>query len=144
MPASTTYRLLAELERYGLVQREPEKTVALGVRMVALGRVAEARVRERLVVPAARVRPALSADASETVILTGAMRGRHARWRGCVACRQDARSSLGARARPRVGAAGGDLGERVVEGPSLVLRRKASRTLPAVGVTPTNLPTAAM
>ncbi len=37
MPTSTAYRLLAELEQHGLVQRGPDRTVALGTRLVALG-----------------------------------------------------------------------------------------------------------
>ena len=38
MPTSTAYRLLAELEQHGLVQRGTDRTVALGTRLVALGR----------------------------------------------------------------------------------------------------------
>ena len=53
MPTSTAYRLLAELEQHGLVVRGPDSTVALGTRLVALGRTAEAGLRERLVEPAA-------------------------------------------------------------------------------------------
>ena len=51
MPTSTAYRLLAELEQHGLVQRGPDRTVALGTRLVALGRTAEEALRERLVEP---------------------------------------------------------------------------------------------
>ena len=61
MPTSTAYRLLAELEQHGLVQRGPDSTVALGTRIVALGRTAEAGLRERLVVPATPVMAELSA-----------------------------------------------------------------------------------
>jgi DNA-binding IclR family transcriptional regulator len=70
MPTSTAYRLLAELEQHGLVARGPDRTVALGTRLVALGRAAEAGLRERLVAPAAPVMAQLSADIGETVILT--------------------------------------------------------------------------
>jgi IclR family KDG regulon transcriptional repressor len=70
MPTSTAYRLLAELEQYGLVARGPGRTVALGTRLVALGRTAEAGLRERVVQPAAPVMVQLSADLGETVILT--------------------------------------------------------------------------
>lgn len=70
MPTSTAYRLLAELEQHGLVQRGPDSTVALGTRLVALGRTAEAGLRERLVAPAAAVMEALSEEMGETVILT--------------------------------------------------------------------------
>jgi len=70
MPTSTAYRLLAELEQHGFVQRGPDKTVTLGPRIVALGRAAEARLRERLVAPATPVMAALSDEVGETVILT--------------------------------------------------------------------------
>src|SRR6185437_909183 len=70
MPTSTAYRLLTELEQHGLVQRGPDSTVALGTRLVALGRTAEAGLRERLVEPAAAVMAELSEEAGETVILT--------------------------------------------------------------------------
>jgi DNA-binding IclR family transcriptional regulator len=70
MPTSTAYRLLAELEQHGLVQRGPDSTVALGTRLVALGRTAEAGLRERVVEPAAAVMAELSEEVGETVILT--------------------------------------------------------------------------
>jgi DNA-binding IclR family transcriptional regulator len=70
MPASTAYRLLAELEQHGLVQRGSDSTVALGTRLVALGRTAEAGLRERVVEPAVAVMAELSAEVGETVILT--------------------------------------------------------------------------
>src|SRR6185437_13323496 len=70
MPTSTAYRLLAELEQHGLVQRGPDSTVALGTRLVALGRTAEAGLRERVVEPATAVMEELSEELGETVILT--------------------------------------------------------------------------
>ncbi|MGI8715609.1 MAG: IclR family transcriptional regulator [Solirubrobacteraceae bacterium] len=70
MPTSTAYRLLAELEQHGFVQRGPDRTVALGTRLVALGRSAEAGLGERIVGPAGPVMIALSAAVGETVILT--------------------------------------------------------------------------
>ncbi len=70
MPTSTAYRLLAELEQHGLVSRGPDSTVALGTRLVALGRSAEAGLRERLVAPAATVMAELSEEVGETAILT--------------------------------------------------------------------------
>jgi DNA-binding IclR family transcriptional regulator len=70
MPTSTAYRLLAELEQHGLVQRSGDRTVVLGTRLVALGRTAEERLRERLVEPARQVMSALSRGVGETVILT--------------------------------------------------------------------------
>jgi len=48
MPTSTAYRLLAELEQHDLVTRGPDSTVALGTRLVALGRTAEARADDAL------------------------------------------------------------------------------------------------
>ena len=51
LPTSTAYRLLAALERHGLVQRDATSTVSLGTRVVALGRAAEASLQERLVEP---------------------------------------------------------------------------------------------
>jgi DNA-binding IclR family transcriptional regulator len=70
MPTSTAYRLLAELEQYGLIQRSSDRTVALGTRLVVLGRTAEAGLRERLVTPAAPVLARLSERTGETALLT--------------------------------------------------------------------------
>jgi IclR family transcriptional regulator, KDG regulon repressor len=70
MPTSTAYRLVAELEQHGLVQRGPDRTVALGTRLVALGRTAEEALRERLVDPAREVMAALSDRLGETTLLT--------------------------------------------------------------------------
>ncbi|MFZ1996382.1 MAG: helix-turn-helix domain-containing protein, partial [Solirubrobacteraceae bacterium] len=70
MPTSTAYRLLAELEQHGLVSRGSDSTVALGTRLVALGRTAEAGLHERLVAPATWVMDELSDAVGETVILT--------------------------------------------------------------------------
>jgi DNA-binding IclR family transcriptional regulator len=70
MPTSTAYRLLAELEQHGLVQRGADRTVALGARLVVLGRTAEAALRERLVEPARAIMNELSHELGETAILT--------------------------------------------------------------------------
>jgi len=70
LPTSTAYRLLATLERHGLVQRGAGRTVALGTRVVAFGRAAEASLNERLVAPAAPPMERLSRELGETVILT--------------------------------------------------------------------------
>jgi DNA-binding IclR family transcriptional regulator len=70
LPTSTAYRLLAALERHGLVRRESDRSVTLGTRVVALGRAAEARLRERLVVPAEPVMERLSREQGETAILS--------------------------------------------------------------------------
>jgi IclR family acetate operon transcriptional repressor len=70
MPTSTAYRLLAELEQHGLVQRGADRTVALGARLVVLGRTAEEALRERLVEPARSIMSELSHELGETAILT--------------------------------------------------------------------------
>ncbi len=70
MPPSTVYRLLAELEQHGLIRRGRDRTVALGTRLVALGRTAEASLHERLVIPAAALMDSLSHRCGETAILT--------------------------------------------------------------------------
>ncbi|HEY3729100.1 MAG TPA: IclR family transcriptional regulator [Solirubrobacteraceae bacterium] len=70
MPTSTAYRLLAELEQHGLVQRDADRTVALGTRLVALGRAAEHGLHGRLVEPAREVMAGLSTQLGETAFLT--------------------------------------------------------------------------
>ena len=70
LPTSTAYRLLAALERHGLVQRDAASTVSLGTRVVALGRAAEASLQERLVAPAAPTMERLVRERGETAILT--------------------------------------------------------------------------
>jgi DNA-binding IclR family transcriptional regulator len=70
IPTSTAYRLLAELEQHGLVQRGAERTVALGARLVALGRTAEEGLRDRLVEPAREMMSALTREVGETTILS--------------------------------------------------------------------------
>ena len=69
LPTSTAYRLLSALGRHGLIQRDAG-TVSLGTRVVALGRAAEARLREVLVVPAGPVMEQLAREQGETAILT--------------------------------------------------------------------------
>lgn len=70
MPTSTAYRLLGELEQHGLVSRAADSTVALGTRLVALGRSAEAGLRARIVDPATSIMEQLSQRTGETAILT--------------------------------------------------------------------------
>jgi DNA-binding IclR family transcriptional regulator len=70
MPTSTVYRLLAELEQHGFVTRTAGAKVALGARLIVLGRDAETGLRDRIVGPAAPVMRRLSRDVGETVILT--------------------------------------------------------------------------
>ena len=70
VPTSTAYRLLAELEHHGLVRREADGTIALGTRILALGRHAEASLRQWLIDPAVPVMEQLASEHGETVILT--------------------------------------------------------------------------
>jgi DNA-binding IclR family transcriptional regulator len=70
MPTSTAYRLLSELEQHGLIHRGADRTLALGARLVALGRTAEEGLRARLVAPAELVMEKLGQEVGETVILT--------------------------------------------------------------------------
>jgi DNA-binding IclR family transcriptional regulator len=70
VPTSTAYRLLAELEQYGLVERRADGTVVLGARMVVLGRTAQESLRRRLVDPARRPMERLTEAVGETTILT--------------------------------------------------------------------------
>jgi DNA-binding IclR family transcriptional regulator len=70
MPTSTAYRLVSELEQHGLVHRGADRTLALGARLVALGRTAEEGLRTRLVAPAEAVMEKLGEEMGETVILT--------------------------------------------------------------------------
>jgi DNA-binding IclR family transcriptional regulator len=70
VPTSTAYRLLAELEHHGLVRREAGGTIALGTRMLALGRHAEAGLRAWLIDPAVAIMEQLAREHGETVILT--------------------------------------------------------------------------
>jgi DNA-binding IclR family transcriptional regulator len=70
MPTSTAYRLLAELEEHGLVQRGADRTVGLGTRLVVLGRTAEEALSDRLVEPARAIMSKLAHELGETAILT--------------------------------------------------------------------------
>jgi DNA-binding IclR family transcriptional regulator len=70
LPASTTYRLLADLELHGLVSREGRRGVTLGVRILELARSVEDRLQVALVQPAHEVMHALAREYGETAILT--------------------------------------------------------------------------
>ena len=70
IPASSVYRLLAELERHGLVVRTTATKVALGIRLIAVGRDAEAGLHKRLVRPAQSIMEELCRETEETVIMT--------------------------------------------------------------------------
>jgi DNA-binding IclR family transcriptional regulator len=70
LPASTTYRLIADLERHGLVAREGRQGATLGLRVLELARSVEDRLEAALVEPARDVMQGLARDYGETAILT--------------------------------------------------------------------------
>jgi len=90
LPPSTTYRLLADLERHGLVAREARQGVTLGMRVLELARTVEDRVESQLVEPARAVMEALAREHGETAILT-APGGTHAM---CLASVESARHAM--------------------------------------------------
>lgn len=73
LPVSTTYRLVQDLERYGLVAREGRGAVTLGLRALDLARTVEDRVEQTIVAPAYEIMQALAREHGETAILTAAM-----------------------------------------------------------------------
>jgi IclR family acetate operon transcriptional repressor len=77
LPASTTYRLLADLEVHGLVARDGRRGVTLGLRVLDFARSLEDRLEATLVQPAREVMAALAREHGETAILT-APGGTHA------------------------------------------------------------------
>src|SRR5215210_1596950 len=77
LPASTTYRLLADLEIHGLVARDGRRGVTLGLRVLDFARSLEDRLEAALVQPAREVMTALAREHGETAILT-APGGTHA------------------------------------------------------------------
>ena len=70
LPASTTYRLVQDLEGHGLVARDGRRGLTLGLRVLDLARSVEARLQAGLVDPARDVMRALAAEHGETAILT--------------------------------------------------------------------------
>lgn len=70
LPASTTYRLLSDLEQHGLVTRDGRRGVTLGLRVLELARSVEDRLESALVAPARDVMTALARRHGETAILT--------------------------------------------------------------------------
>jgi DNA-binding IclR family transcriptional regulator len=77
LPPSTTYRLLADLERHGLVTRAGRRGTTLGLWVLELARSVEDRLGSELVEPARGVMAALAEEHGETAILT-APGGTHA------------------------------------------------------------------
>jgi DNA-binding IclR family transcriptional regulator len=77
LPASTTYRLLADLEHHGLVTRAGRRGATLGLWILDLARSVEDRLDAEVVEPARDVMEALAERFGETAILT-APGGTHA------------------------------------------------------------------
>jgi IclR family transcriptional regulator, acetate operon repressor len=77
LPASTTYRLLADLERHGFVTRAGRRGTTLGLWILELARSVEDRLDAELVAPAREVMTGLAHAHGETAILT-APGGTHA------------------------------------------------------------------
>ena len=77
LPASTTYRLLADLEQHGLVTRAGRRGTTLGLWILDLARSVEDRLEAELVEPAREVMETLAARTGETAVLT-APGGTHA------------------------------------------------------------------
>jgi DNA-binding IclR family transcriptional regulator len=70
LPASTAYRLLDELDGHGLVERDGNGGLALGLRILELARRVEDGLAASLVEPARGVMRALAQEHGETVMLT--------------------------------------------------------------------------
>jgi DNA-binding IclR family transcriptional regulator len=70
LPASTAYRLVDELERQGLIQRDGGGEAALGLRVLELARRVEDRVASSLLEPARGIMGALAREHGETILLT--------------------------------------------------------------------------
>ena len=77
LPPSTTYRLLADLERHGLVARDGRRGVTLGLLVLDFARSLEELLEQTLVQPARDVMRALARAHGETALLT-APGGTHA------------------------------------------------------------------
>ena len=77
LPASTTYRLIADLEQHGLVTRAGRRGTTLGLWILELARSVEDRLESELVEPAREVMEGLAHGHGETAILT-APGGTHA------------------------------------------------------------------
>jgi DNA-binding IclR family transcriptional regulator len=77
LPASTTYRLVDELDGHGLVERDGEGGLALGLRLLELARRIEDDLAGSLLEPARGIMRELAREHHETVLLT-APAGRYA------------------------------------------------------------------
>jgi DNA-binding IclR family transcriptional regulator len=70
LPASTAYRLVDELEAHGLVERDGNGGVALGLRVLELARRVEDRMAGSLLEPARGIMRAVASEHDETALLT--------------------------------------------------------------------------
>jgi DNA-binding IclR family transcriptional regulator len=70
LPASTTYRLVDELDGHGLVERGRDGGVSLGLRLLELARRVEDDLATSLVEPARGIMRLLAQEHGETVLLT--------------------------------------------------------------------------
>jgi DNA-binding IclR family transcriptional regulator len=70
LPASTTYRLVDELDGHGLVERRGDGGVSLGLRLLELARRVEDGLAPSLLEPARGIMRALAHEYGETVLLT--------------------------------------------------------------------------
>jgi DNA-binding IclR family transcriptional regulator len=94
LPASTAYRLVDELDGHGLVQRDDEGGLALGLRLLELARQLEDRLETSLLEPARGVMRELARNYDETALLT-APAGRCAIGLGAVEPPRPVRLSYG-------------------------------------------------
>jgi DNA-binding IclR family transcriptional regulator len=70
LPASTAYRLVDELDGHGLVERDGDGGLTLGLRLLELARRIEDGLAGSLLEPARGVMRALAQEHGETVLLT--------------------------------------------------------------------------
>jgi DNA-binding IclR family transcriptional regulator len=70
LPPSTAYRLVDELEAHGLVERDGDGGLALGLRMLGLARGVEDRLAASLIEPARGIMRELASEHDETALLT--------------------------------------------------------------------------
>jgi DNA-binding IclR family transcriptional regulator len=70
LPPSTAYRLVDELDGYGLVERDGDGGVALGLRLLALARRVEDDLAASLLEPARGTMRELAREHGETALLT--------------------------------------------------------------------------
>ena len=94
LPPSTAYRLVDEFGAHGLIDRDGEGSLGLGLRLLELARRLEDRLAPSLLEPARAVMRALALEHDETVLLT-APAGRFAIGLDAVEPPRPVRLSLG-------------------------------------------------